>query len=54
MKRIYENGRIEIWQVREDFGHGPVDEFYVYEGDRLARVCPSIGMAHEVAAGLEA
>ena len=26
-------------------------EFYVYAEDRLIRVCPSIGMAHEVAAG---
>lgn len=28
------------------------DEYYVFDGERLARVCPSIGMAHEVAAGL--
>lgn len=27
-------------------------EFYVYSGQKLIRVCPSIGMAREVAAGL--
>lgn len=27
-------------------------EFYVYLGQKLIRVCPSIGMAREVAAGL--
>lgn len=26
-------------------------EFYVYDVDRLVRVCPSEGMAREVAAG---
>ena len=26
-------------------------EFYVYSGQKLVRVCPSIGMAREVAAG---
>ena len=29
-----------------------VGEFYVYSGEKLIRVCPSIGMAHEVASGL--
>lgn len=29
-------------------------EFYVYRGDALVRVCPSIGMAREVAAGAAA
>jgi hypothetical protein len=28
------------------------DEYAVYVGDKLVRVCPSIGMAREVAAGL--
>lgn len=28
------------------------NEFYVYLGDKLIRVCPSIGMAREVRAGL--
>lgn len=26
-------------------------EFYVYQGSKLIRVCPSIGMAREIAAG---
>ena len=29
-------------------------EFYVYQGEKLLRVCPSIGMANEVAAGARA
>lgn len=34
-------------------GEFPVEyEWFVYLGDRLARVCPSEGMAREVAAGL--
>ncbi len=44
MHLIYKRGRIEIWQV----GH----EFFVYgvtlSGD--PRVCPSLGMAQEIAA----
>lgn len=44
MRLIFKNGPIEIWQVR--------DEFFVYGvtmgGD--ARICPSLGMAYEVAA----
>jgi hypothetical protein len=28
------------------------NEFYVYQGVKLVRVCPSIGMAREIAAGL--
>lgn len=39
---------IQIVEVREAYG----SDFYVYRGDRLVRVCPSIGMAREVAAGL--
>lgn len=31
-------------------GYPPCFEFYVYHGERLIRVCPSIGMAREVAA----
>lgn len=31
-------------------GYPPCSEFYVYRGDTLVRVCPSIGMAREVAA----
>lgn len=33
-------------------GFPPCIEFYVYHGDKLIRVCPSIGMAREVAASL--
>lgn len=51
MKLMSKSGNVEVWQVWEDYGHGPVDEYYVYEGDRLVRVCPSLGMANEVAAG---
>lgn len=39
---------IQIVKVREAYGF----DFYVYQGERLVRVCPSLGMAHEVAAGL--
>lgn len=39
---------ITIHEVREVCG----SDFYVYAGDRLVRVCPSLGMAREVAAGL--
>jgi hypothetical protein len=35
-----------IHEVRETYG----SDFYVYSGDKLIRVCPSIGMAREVAA----
>ena len=46
MRLIESTNRVEIW-------HDPrMDEYYVYGGGRLARVCPSIGMAREVAAGL--
>lgn len=48
MALLFKNGAIEIWSVNESWG---VD-FYVYgvtaSGD--PRVCPSIGMAYEVAA----
>lgn len=39
---------IQIIEVREHYG----SDFYVYEGERLHRVCPSEGMAREIAAGL--
>lgn len=32
-------------------GYPPCTEFYVYVGEKLIRVCPSIGMAREVASG---
>lgn len=48
MKLIAQNGRTVIWEVTEAYG----SDFYVYDGDKLVRVCPSIGMAREIAAGL--
>lgn len=33
-------------------GYPPCFEYYVYQGEKLIRVCPSEGMAREVAAGL--
>ena len=43
--------RIQIWAVREDYGHGPVWEFHVQgltcSGD--PRICPSLAMACELA-----
>jgi hypothetical protein len=41
---------VSIVKVRESYGF----DFYVYVGDRLVRVCPSEGMAREVAAGYSA
>jgi hypothetical protein len=32
-------------------GYPPCSEFYVMRGDKVLRVCPSRGMAEEVAAG---
>lgn len=40
---IERSGAANIWQL--------AGEYYVYQGVRLVRVCPSIGMAREVAAG---
>jgi len=48
MRLIHKNDGIEIWEVREGFSF----DYYVYgvtrNGDPI--VCPSLGMAHEVAA----
>lgn len=45
--------KIEIIEMRADVAVGfpPATEFYVYCGAKLIRVCPSRGMAEEVAAG---
>ena len=40
---------VTIERVRESYGY----DWYVYHGDKLIRVCPSEGMAREIAAGLE-
>ncbi len=39
---------IRIIEISEVYG----SDFYVYQGEKLIRVCPSIGMAREIAAGL--
>lgn len=39
---------VEIVKIKEDHGF----DYYVYKADKLVRVCPSEGMAKEVAAGL--
>jgi hypothetical protein len=41
---------VTIHEVREAYG----SDFYVYAGDKLVRVCPSLSMAREVAAGVAA
>ena len=38
---------VTIHEVREAYG----SDFYVYAGAKLVRVCPSLAMAREVAAG---
>lgn len=47
------NTRIQIIEAPAVVAEGypPCTEFYVYQGEKLIRVCPSIGMAREVAAG---
>jgi hypothetical protein len=46
MTKVFDHGNgVECWLV--------AGEFYVYgPGEKLVRVCPSIGMAREVASGL--
>lgn len=38
--------KIKIIKVRESYGY----DYYVYAGNKLLRVCPSIDMANAVAA----
>lgn len=45
MTRIHQTATTEIWHDKRS------DEFYAYANDKLIRVCPSIGMAHELLAG---
>lgn len=45
MTLIFKAGAIEIWAVTETWG----TDYYVYGLTRDPRVCPSIGMAFEVA-----
>lgn len=42
--------KVQIIKVRETYGF----DWYVYHGKKLVRVCPSEGMAREVAAGVGA
>lgn len=42
--------KVSIEKVRESYGF----DYYVYVGDKLIRVCPSLAMAREVAAGYAA
>jgi hypothetical protein len=46
MKLIEKRGAVEIWEVRELHG----SDFYVYGVFKDPKVCPSLGMAREVAA----
>lgn len=46
MALIFKSGNVEIWQVRERHG----DDFYVYGVRKDPVVCPSLGMARDVAA----
>lgn len=45
MTLMLKTATVEIWHITAD------DEYYVYCGVKLVRVCPSIGMAREIAAG---
>lgn len=47
MKTVWKHRNLSIVEVRESYG----SDFYAYVGEKLIRVCPSIGMAHEVLAG---
>lgn len=46
MRLIAKYGRVEIWEVSETYGF----DFYVYGVLSDPVVCPSLGMAREVAA----
>lgn len=48
--------KVSVHKVRAHTAPGfpPCFEYFVYAGDQLVRVCPSEGMAREVASGLEA
>lgn len=46
MKLIYSHNGIEIWEVAESYG----SDFYVSGVTSDPIVCPSLGMAREVAA----
>lgn len=52
-KLVCRDGPVAIYEMGAYVapGYPPATEFYVYRGTNLVRVCPSIGMAREVAAG---
>ena len=43
MRLVHKSGKVEIWQTPEGF--------YVYGVTASPRVCPSLAMAYEFAAG---
>jgi len=45
MRLVHQTARTQIWHDVQG------NEYYAYAGDKLVRVCPSLGMAHEVLAG---
>lgn len=47
MKLIYKRGNVEVWQVDGEY------LVYGYYDSGDPRVCPSLGMAMEVAAGCQ-
>lgn len=47
MELLFKRGSIEIWAVAESHG----TDFYVYGLRSDPVVCPSLGMARELAAG---
>ena len=49
MDLIYKNGKVEIWRVSESYGF----DFYVYGLHSDPVVCPSEGMAREMAVGAQ-
>lgn len=45
---VDDTDKVRIVEVHETYG----SDFYVYQGLKLVRVCPSPGMAAEMAAGI--
>ena len=45
MELVAKNGKIEIWSVKERWG----TDYWVYGVTADPKVCPSIGMAREIA-----
>lgn len=47
MRLIFKEGKVEIWEMQERYG----PDYYVFGLLNDPRICPSISMAREVAAG---